>query len=191
MAAARTAAAGLLAAILLAGCGVSVSSGGDETTATNDGGEALTLDWNFSEGHSVADAPGFDTDLSAQDLRPIERVHFRFPDGSAFSATGDDVRRVTPSRDGDTVREVNVISQPGSADDVYALATRWAKEFDIPTANLDSWHADGAPDRPVTATDNTHTLGAGGPVPSVEIDTSFEDDRPWLVVLSFYWQRPR
>jgi hypothetical protein len=26
-------------------------------------------------------------------------------------------------------------------------------------------------------------------VPSIEIDTSFDDDRPWLVVLSFYWRR--
>jgi hypothetical protein len=188
MAAVRTGLAALLAAVLLAGCGLTTSSGGDHTS-TDDGGKAMVLDWDFSKGHTVADAPGFDTDLDAADLRPIERLHFTFPDGSSFSATGDEVRRVTPSRDGATVREVNVISQPRSAADVHALATTWAKQFDIPTANLDRWQADGAPDRPVTATDNSHTLGPGGPVPSIEIDTSFDDDRPWLVVLSFYWRR--
>jgi hypothetical protein len=176
MAAARTGLAALVAVLLVAGCG----SGSDE-------GKAMTLDWDFSNGHRVADAPGFDTDLDSQDLRPISALKLTFPDGTTFSADGDEVRRVNPSRRGETVTDVIVVSQPRDGDGAYALAKRWARELGVPTARLDAWHAAGAPDERVLATDNSHTLGEGGPVPSIEIETSFQDDQPYLVTLTFFW----
>ena len=39
------------------------------------------------------------------------------------------------------------------------------------------------------ATDPQNRLGPDGPVPTVEIRYSFDDERPSLVSLKFYWPR--
>jgi hypothetical protein len=166
---------GLLAfGLALAGCGA-------------DDGPRRTLSWDFRDGHTLAVTPQFDTDLDAQDIRPIAHIDFRFPDGTRWRATGDDVRRVAPERDGRVVTDVLVISQPRTAEAAYALAERWAHVLHVPTTAILRWRMTGYRDHMLAESGRDDTLGFGGPVPSIEMQSSFEDDEPFLVEVDLYW----
>lgn len=179
---------GLLLALGVAACG----SGGDDAGGGAGDAKALALDWNLAGGHTMDDVhwPAEHHDLTAVDLRPIASVHFAFPGGREFTATGKDVLRVSPFRKGRVVSEINVMSHPETVDGAYALATRWAREFGIPTKPLERWHAAGGKARNVVAYD-THQqrLGKDGPLPSLKLLSSFEDAKPVSVELSFFWPR--
>ena len=172
---------GLALALALAACG-----GGDDPEA----GKPMTLDWNLTDSHTMDDVhwPAEQRDLDAVDLRPIASVRFRFPGGHTFTAGGEDVLRVGPFRKGRIVEEIGVMSHPETVDGAYALATRWAREFGIPTEPLERWHAAGGKARNVVAYD-THEkrLGEGGPLPSIKLIASFDDAKPVSVNLSFFW----
>jgi hypothetical protein len=181
--------AGLALLLAVASCG----GGGDDHGGGGAAGKPMTLDWDFTDSHTLDDVdwPADERDLDAVDLRPIASLRFRFPGGREFTAGGDDVLRVNPARDGRTIEEVLVVSHPQTVDDAYRLSTRWARDVDIPTRALERWHAAGGTGRNVSAYDTRNTrLGGGrGPVPDIKLISSFDDRKPISVTLTFFWPR--
>jgi hypothetical protein len=169
----------LVACLLLAvtACGGSESAEGDEAM----------IDWDLSQSHTMDDVDWPKPDLSAVEISPIEQVRIDLPGGRSFESDGDTVHDITLDRRGRTVRNVQIDSQPLSASDAHQLAVRWAEEWDLSRVPLDRWR-DGATKTPaITSGRPAERIGDDGPVPIVEIRNSFEDERPALVSLQFYW----
>jgi hypothetical protein len=167
--------AGLLLA--LAGCGGSESAEGDETM----------IDWDLSSSHTMGDVDWPKPDLSAVEISPVEEVRIELPDGRTFESDGDVVHDITLDRRDRIIRNVQIDSHPRSEADAHQLAVRWADEWGLSRVPLDRWR-DGATSTPViTSARPVERIGDGGPVPTVEIRNSFEDDSPALVSLQFYW----
>jgi hypothetical protein len=171
----------LLAACLflaLIGCGGSDSASGDD--------DAM-IDWNLSSSHTMADVDWPKPDLSAVEISPVEQVRIALPDGRSFEADGDTVHDITLDRRDRIVRNLQIDSHPRSEADAHELAVRWAEEWGLSREPLDRWR-DGAAKTPaITSGRPGERVGDDGPVPAVEIRNSFEDDRPALVSLQFYW----
>src|SRR4051794_24854164 len=102
--------AALCAALLLVGCG-----GGDD----DGGGNAVKADWDLSSSHTMQDVDWSDPGIDALDVRPIESVRLRFPDGSVFEATSG-ITRIGLFRNGDQLDEVRLLADPMTVDDAYA-----------------------------------------------------------------------
>ena len=169
----------LVACLLLAltGCGGSESAEGDEAM----------IDWDLSHSHTMDDVDWPKPDLSAVEISPVEQVRIALPEGRAFESGGDVVHDITLDRRDRIVRNVQIDSHPRSAADAHELAVRWAEEWDLSREPLDRWR-DGAAKTPaITSGRPVERIGAGGPVPAVEIRSSFQDDKPALVSLQFYW----
>jgi hypothetical protein len=172
-------ASALAACLLLAltGCGGSESAAGDEDM----------IDWDLSQSHTMDDVDWPKPDLSAVEISPVERVRIELPGGRSFESDGDVVHDITLDRRDRVVRNVQIDSHPRSEADAHELAVRWAEEWGISRAPLDRWR-DGDTKTPViTSARPVERIGDGGPVPTVEIRNSFEDDSPALVSLQFYW----
>jgi hypothetical protein len=171
----------LLAACLflaLTGCGGSDSASGDD--------DAM-IDWNLSSSHTMADVEWPKPDLSAVEISPVEQVRIALPDGRSFEADGDTVHDITLDRRDRIIRNLQIDSHPRSEADAHELAVRWAAEWDLSREPLDRWR-DGAAQTPaITSAPGRKRIGDDGPVPAVEIRNSFEDERPALVSLQFYW----
>lgn len=169
----------LVACLLLAltGCGGSESAEGDEAM----------IDWDLSSSHTMADVDWPKPDLSAVEISPVEQVHIALPGGRSFEADGDTVHDITLDRRGRIVRNLQIDSHPLGKADAHELAVRWAEEWELSREPLDRWR-DGAAKTPaITSGRPAERIGEDGPVPAVEIRNSFEDDRPALVSLQFYW----
>jgi hypothetical protein len=169
----------LVACLLLAltGCGGSESAEGDEAM----------IDWDLSQSHTMDDVDWPKPDLSAVEISPVEQVRIELPEGRSFESDGDTVHDITLDRRGRAVRNLQIDSHARSAADAHALAVRWAEEWDLSRVPLDRWR-DGATKTPaITSGRPVERIGDDGPVPSVEIRNSFQDERPALVSLQFYW----
>jgi hypothetical protein len=163
------------------------------------GGQAekpVTVDWDLSRSHTLADVEWPHKDLTADEIRPTGTVRIRLPEGRAFEADHG-IRRIDLMREGDVVNDVAVSSAPLSIDDGYALGVDWAKRFGLPREPLDEWRQKVRSEKPpdLSAAHSFGTdrdaLGQGGPVPSVEIVTSFDDKKPVVVSVEFFWPRQR
>ncbi len=167
--------AGLLLA--LAGCG------GSEPASD----EGTVIDWDLSRSHTVGDVDWPKPDLSALEIAPVDEVRIELPEGRSFESDGEVVHDITLDRRDRIVRNVQIDSHPRSATDAHELAVRWADKWGLSREPLDSWR-DGATKTPViTSARRAQRLGDAGPLPAVEIRNSFDDERPALVSLSFYW----
>jgi hypothetical protein len=167
------------AALLVAGCG-----GGDD-----DGGAgAVKADWDLSSSHTMQAVDWSDPGIDALNLQPIESVHLRFPDGRAFQAKSG-ITRIGLTRNGEQLEELSLFADPMTVDDAYARARTWARDYDLPLAPLQKWHAAGGSVefRVLSVGPPGHTVGKGGPEPSLEIIDSAVDDKPAQVVLNFAW----
>jgi hypothetical protein len=49
----------------------------------------------------------------------------------------------------------------------------------------------GVPTRALTTGEPGATIGEGGPEPSLQIRNSFEDERPAIVSMQFFWEPAR
>jgi hypothetical protein len=172
------------AAILLAGCG-----GGSEPKAE----KRVSIDWDVSRSHIPADVDWARTssDVDSREVRPNGPVRIRLPGGAVLDEkTG--VRRIALDREGDQVTSITVFTEPLSVDAGHRQAVAWAKQFGLPTEPLDRWHAKAETEKPPDITagqsiDNHRFLGPEGPVPSVEVRTSFDRDRPVVASVQFFW----
>jgi hypothetical protein len=167
----------LCAALLVAGCG-------DD----DGGGSPVKADWDLSSSHTMQDVQWRDPGIDALNLLPIESVHLRFPDDNTFTASSG-ITRIGLTRNGEQLEEVRLFADPMTVDDAYALAQKWAKEYDLPLAPLQKWHAEGGSVefRVLSVGPPGQTVGTGGPEPSLEIIDSAVDDKPAQVVLNFGW----
>ena len=155
------------------------------------------IDWDLSRRHTMADVhwPASAADLDAHEARPTGPVHIRLPGRRRFDAAHG-IRRVDVSREGEVVDDVSVFSAPLEIDDGYRLALAWARRYGLPRAGLDEWRERVRGEKPPDLSagqsiDNRRFLAPGGPVPSVEVRTSFDVDRPVVVSVEFFWPRPR
>ena len=170
----------LVACVLLAltGCGGSDTASGDD--------QAM-IDWDLSKTHTMEDVDWPKPDLSAVEISPVEQVRIELPEGRSFESDGDVVHDITLDRRERIVRNVQIDSHPRSAADAHELAVSWAQEWGLSREPLDRWR-DGATKTPViTSARPVERIGDGGPVATVEIRNSFEDENPALVSLQFYW----
>ncbi len=174
-------------ALLLAGCG---GDSDDESAAG-----PVTVDWDLSEGHDVDRVEFVRPELTANELSPIESVRLRLPAGKEFAPEDGLVHDVTLSRDGDQLTTLQVDSDPMESGAAHELALEWAREFDLPEEPIETWYSrqgeEGAPTRTQTSPQPGTTIGEGGPAPSVQIRNSFEDDRPAIVSVQFFWEPER
>jgi hypothetical protein len=169
----------LAACLLLAltGCGDSDPASGDEAM----------IDWDLSRSHTTADVDWPKPELSAVEISPVGEVRIELPEDRSFTAEGDVVHDITLDRRERIVRNVQIDSHPRSETDAHELAVRWAKDWGLSREPLDRWR-DGEVRTPViTSARRAERIGDAGPVPAVEIRNSFQDERPALVSLQFYW----
>jgi hypothetical protein len=82
---------------------------------------------------------------------------------------------------------VQIDSHPRSEADAHELAVRWAEKWGLSREPLDRLRAGATKTPVITSARPADRIGDGGPLPTVEIRNSFEDDRPALVSLQFYW----
>jgi hypothetical protein len=173
-------AAGIIAAVMLAGCGSEGDGGGN------------TIDWDLSTSHTTADVDWPEPGQSAVQIEQPASVRIRFPGGRSFSARSD-VQAVGLERRGDRVTTIQLDSAPTTPDEAYRLALDWVGRWELPRAPIEDWYR-----RHRTATPETFasveavpdpgtTVGPGGPEPSLKILNSFNDDRPAIVSLRFFW----
>jgi hypothetical protein len=173
------------AALLLAGCGGGAAPGEAE--------KRVTIDWDVSGSHTPADVDWTRTgsDVDSREVRPNGPVRIRLPGGAVLDEQSG-VRRVGLDREGDDVTSITVFSEPLSVDAAHERAAGWAKQFGLPTAPLDRWQAKARTEKPPDITagqsiDNHRFLGPEGPVPSVELRTSFDRERPVVASVQFFW----
>jgi hypothetical protein len=170
----------IVAALLLGGCG----GGGDD--------EATMIDWNLSKSHTTQDVDWPKPGQSAVQIESPESVHIRLPGDHEFSANGD-VGAVGLERRGDDLTTVQVDTEPLTAEDAYRLALQWARRWDIPTQPIQDWNerrragGDALTETVEAIPDPGTTVGPGGPEPSLKLLNSFNDDRPVIVSLRFFW----
>jgi hypothetical protein len=173
------------AAMLLAGCGGGSPPGKVE--------KRVTIDWDVSRSHTPADVdwPRTSSDIDSTEVRPNGPVRIVLPGGAVLDEKSG-VRRVGLDREGDDVTSITVFTEPLEIEAGYRKAVSWAKQFGLPTAPLDRWRAKAKTEKPPDITagqsiDNHRFLGPEGPVPSVEVHTSFNEDRPVVTSVQFFW----
>ena len=162
--------------------------------------EPAVIDWNLAESHTMEDVDWPRPDLDTVELAPVDSVRVRLPGGKAFTSNGDVVHDVTLERDERQVITVQIDSHARTTEDAYDLAVRWSEEWNLPRKPLDAWYEkrldgrkQGREDIGSTAFSTRHdmTVGPGGPIPSVQIRFSFDEEKPSLVSLQFEWPRER
>jgi hypothetical protein len=149
-------------------------------------GDPAVIDWDLSRSHTVGNVDWPKPDLSAVEISPVDEVRIELPEGRSFESDGEVVHDITLDRRGRIVRNVQIDSHPRSAADAHKLAVRWAGEWGLSREPLDRWRENGKTPA-ITSAPAGKRIGDAGPVPTVEIRNSFEDERPALVSLSFYW----
>jgi hypothetical protein len=151
-------------------------------------GDENVIDWNLSRSHTIDDVEWPKPDLSAVEISPVGSVRIQLPEGRSFTSDGEVVHDITLDRRDRIVRGVQIDSHPRSDADAHELAVRWATDWNLSREPLDRWR-DGKTKTPVITSSSRRTerIGEDGPLPTVEIRKSFEDERPALVSLQFYW----
>ena len=98
-----------------------------------------------------------------------------------------------PRRGGASARpSITVFTDPLEIDAGYEQAVPWAQQFGLPREPLDRWHARAKTEKPPDISgagrsiDNHRFLGPEGPVPTVEVHTSFNDERPVVTSVQFF-----
>lgn len=155
------------------------------------------INWDLSDSHTLADVTWPRPDLELTEIRPIRSVAIRFPGGRVFKA-GDELHDISMEREGPTVTYIQIDSHPRSTEETYRLASAWASDWGLPQEPLDRWHQARIAGRKrgnenirstTLTTEAGRRIAPGGPVPSVQIRYSFNQERPSLVSLQFYWGR--
>jgi len=159
--------------LLLAGCG-------------SDEGTPMKLDWELSKSHTMQDVDWPDASTNAIELRPIASVRIGISGGRELHETGG-IRRVAVDRHGERISDVALYSEPATVGDAYELALRWCREWKLPTTTIDDWHAAGGKTFNMEAYDPKAKLGPNDPSVSIKVLYSFDDDRPVIMSLSFFW----
>ncbi|MGH2764094.1 MAG: hypothetical protein ACRDL4_14355 [Thermoleophilaceae bacterium] len=166
----------LFVMLLAAGCG-----------GESESSEGTMIDWDLSQSHTVEDVDWPKPDLTAVELSPVSSVSIELPDGKSFESDGDVVHDVTMDRRDRQVRGMQIDSHPRSREAAYELAVRWAGEWKLSQQPFDRWRAGETKTPVISAGREQERIGPKGPFPSVEIRNSFDDERPALVSLSFFW----
>jgi hypothetical protein len=176
----RRVAAVIVAAALLGGCG----GGGDD--------EDAMIDWNLSASHTIEDVDWSKPDQTAVQIEQPGSVRIRFPGDKSFSGNGD-IGAVGLERRGDQVTTVQVDSAPMTAEEAYEVALRWIRRWGLPKQPIEDWNerrqsgGDALTETAEAIPDPGTTVGPGGPEPSLKLLNSFNDDRPVIVSLRFFW----
>lgn len=154
----------------------------------------MTINWDLASSHTITDV-GFDRDEDVDhwQIEPVERVRIVLPGGTVFEA--DDVHDLRLDRTGDVVNEINVVLEERSAEEAHERATEINDSLEIGGGNLDEWLADALEARAEgdesgagPATSALTSQNSEGPFfPSVEIQYSFDGDKPWLVFFTMFW----
>lgn len=171
------------------------------TTAARVGpvpGEAVHIDLSTSHAVTQAPAPLRHDSLHLDHPGPVT---LRLPGGRTFEG-GDDVASLAFEAIGapaGQLHSVRVGFERLTTDEAYAKATALRDEWVAdPAGHLDRWHdervrqrADGHEDVMTTvsvnAPDGVRLGGADGPGVGLEIQYSFDPDRPGAVSLVFVW----
>jgi hypothetical protein len=156
------------------------------------------IDWNLAEPPTTASVDWPKPDQSVVSLEPVEEVRLRLPDGSTFEADRD-LKRVFLEREDDAVTMVAVYSDSLGVDAGYRLARDWAERFELPTAPLDTWRSEVTSgkepaernNRALTSATIDDRIGEDGPVPSVNILYSFDEEKPATVTVELFWPPER
>ena len=191
-------AATLVLALMAAGCG-----------AADEGSPEMRIDWDLSKRHTLDEVTWQDEnlDLDTTSIEPLSSVRLQLPSNETLRVP-DRVKRVIlyrrsqgleplPGREGRILETVEVYTEPLTVDDAYEQALAYAKQFDLPRAPLDGWRqrredgAEAATDRTSTTIVDRKLGGRGGPIPNVELLYSPNDERPWIVMVQFYWPPPK
>jgi len=188
-----------LACLAVAGCG------GEEEAEQR----AMRIDWDLSAEHTLDQVawPREDLDITTTSVEPLESVRIALPGGQVLRMD-DHAKRVilyrplegagpVPQPEG-TVSNVQVYGEPMTADDAYRRALAYVEQFDLPRPILENWRerrkrgVDPVTDRTGIGTaDHRQLGGGGGPIPFVEMLYSFNDERPWAVMVQVSWPPPR
>jgi hypothetical protein len=154
--------------------------------------EAKVIEWDLAQSHMMADVDWPRPDLDANEITPVESVEIRLPEGRVFEP-GFDVARVDLAREGETVIEILVFSEPLTAEEAYRHASRIAAEWGFDQEPLEGWYAEAQAKAPIdvqaveTSAGIDHTLGPEGPQPLLGVLDSFNDERPWMVKFELFW----
>jgi hypothetical protein len=179
----------------VAGCvTLALAACGDSEEST---GRSM-IDWNLAEPPTTASVDWPKPDQSVVSLEPVEEVRLRLPDGSTFEADHD-LKRVFLEREDDSVTLVAVYSDSLGVDAGYRLASDWAERFELPTAPLERWRDEVTSgkepaernNRALTSATIDDRIGEDGPVPSVNILYSFDEEKPATVTVELFWPPER
>ena len=174
----RTAVAlGLLALLLLSGCG----------------DEPVDIDWDLTRSHTMADVTWPSPDLDATAIEEVGSVRIALPGEERVTAEPGLGRGVIMAREGEVVTEVAVTTGKRPVDEAAALARRYAEQFELPLEPIEEWRRKAL--RDPTATGFTADAGAplggpGGPEVTVELRFSFDREQPTVVGVVFGWPSP-
>lgn len=164
--------------VLAAGCGT--SGAGQER-----------VDWDLRHGHTAAQVHWHGG--SSFELDDGVQVRLRLPDDKVFDERVD---RFGADRDGTQVRDVLLYYPASSVPQAHSRADRLGRRWEIDMRNIDAWyereranphHGDDIPTASTGGQDST-PIGARGPIPTLETLYSFDDARPVVVKLEFFWK---
>ena len=160
-------------------------------------GKPKVIDWDLSSSHTAADV-GWPHDLELYFLEPVSSVRIALPEGRVFRG-GDDVLAVKLSREGDEVRDIQIDYEPATTEDAYRRAISLATEWGLERDKLDEWIAErraqrargeeNTSSRGLASAPGTATIGPDGPFVVIATRYSFDDSKPVIVALAFYWPR--
>ena len=157
---------------LLAGCG---------------GEDPKTISWDVSGGNEVSRVEFERPELTANELKPIESVRIRLPEGHVFAPEGVEIHDITLARHGDRLMHIMVDAEPLGVEDAYEVALEWAKQFELPLWPIEQWYRDG--EKTTRTWEFGHRLGERGPTPLVQIrHWAGDDDKPAIVSMQFSWR---
>lgn len=166
------------------------------------------IHWDLSRSHRPADV-GWDLtpqeladeQLQAKSIENVGSVRVRLPEGKSFTAA-DDVGDVTMSREGDRLTDLSFAFDDQTAEGAYERAMALVREWGLEGRNIEEWYTEAKGKTGSAAADvNTSgvfaevfgpdhdagRIGPDGPVVSVSIVYSFDDERPFTVQFELYW----
>ncbi|MGH9022801.1 MAG: hypothetical protein ACRDV9_06845 [Acidimicrobiia bacterium] len=154
----------------------------------------MTIEWDLSSSHTRRDI-GSDqsVDSNHDQMNAVASARITLPDGKVFEA--DDVQDIRIDFEGDDVETIEVVLNPRRAEEAHRRASALAEQWDLSRRGLDEWlemirTARSAGEREADvgqalATDSSDVNGIFHP--SVEIRSSFDDDKPSVVAFVMYW----
>lgn len=161
--------------LLMTGCGV-------------DYGPPKTVGWDLSASHTMLDVMWSDPSTDAIELRPIKVLRIALSGGRRVSEDSV-IKRVTLFREDEQITELQIYSHPATVAEAHALALRWCKQWKLDQTMLDAWRADGGTEFGTISFDPDAKRDRN-PEVSLDASPSFDDDKPVVVALVFFWQPP-